>query len=115
MIKIIDNITFMGSKQSFMLINNSNKAQINFNKESGRINFRDSVGNTIQNYPSTICINLKVFKLTTLGQVISCSNGNVFVYLSTPDVQELVEKSFYEEEQTRIYDFTNYKFNVELS
>jgi hypothetical protein len=39
----------------------------------------------------------------------------MIAYLSTIDVQELAENTFYEQGQTRVYDFINLKFNCDLS
>lgn len=114
MIKTIDDITIIGVNRTFMLNNAKNKSYFRFNAESGNASFRDSIGNTIQNHPSTISINFEIFKLTEVGQTINRSNGNVIAYLSSKDVQELAEKNFYEDGQTRIYDFMNQSFNVEL-
>lgn len=97
-----------------MLNKTKNKSYFRFNGESGTASFRDSNGNTIQNHPSTISINFEVFHLTEVGQTINTSNGNVIAYLSNKDVLELAEKTFYEEGQTRIYDFINHSFTVEL-
>jgi hypothetical protein len=83
--------------------------------KKGSIIFHDSAGNIIQNCPSTIRINFEVFHLTTVGQIINRNNGNMIAYLSTSDVQELAENTFYEQGQTRVYDFINLKFNCDLS
>jgi hypothetical protein len=114
MIKTIDDITFMGSAESFTLSNSRNRAFISLNKEKRSISFRDSVGNTMQNYGSTISINFEVFKLTTLGQTINSSDGTVIAYLSGNDIQQLAENSFYEEGQTRVFDFMELEFTVAL-
>lgn len=114
MIKTIDGITIMGNINSFTLNNSINQSTFRFNAQSGSASFMDSIGNTIQNHPSTISINFEVFKLTEVGQTINASNGNVIAYLSSKDVQELAQKTFYEDGQTRIYDFMNQSFTIEL-
>jgi hypothetical protein len=114
MIKTIDDITFMGSEASFTLHNGKNNAFTSCNKEKGNIQFRDSVGNTMQNYGSTISINFEVFKLTAIGETIRSSDGTIIAYLSSNDVQELAHKTFYEEGQTQIFDFMSLVFTVEL-
>jgi hypothetical protein len=65
-------------------------------------------------YPATITINLKAFKMNTIGQVLNSIDGTIFAYLSTSDVQELAENSFYEEGQTRVFDFMKLAFTVAL-
>jgi hypothetical protein len=114
MIKTIDDITFIGNQASFTLRNGKNNAFINCNAEKGNIQFRDAVGNTIQNYGSTISINFEVFKLTAVGETIGSNDGTIIAYLSTNDVQELAQKTFYEEGQTQIFDFMSLVFTVEL-
>jgi hypothetical protein len=114
MVKTIDGITIIGNVNFFTLNNSKNQSTFNFNAKSGSASFRDSIGNTIQNHPATISINFEVFKLTEVGQTINRSNGKVIAYLSSKDVQELAEKNFYEDGQTRIYDFMNQSFTVEL-
>jgi hypothetical protein len=52
--------------------------------------------------------------LTKIGETINFKDGTIMAYLSTKDLQELAEKTFYEDGQTRIYDFVNHKFIVEL-
>jgi hypothetical protein len=112
MIKTIDEITIVRTKESFILTNARNNAQVMFNEENKSINFQDSFKNTITNYPLNISINFEVFKLTIIGETLNCSEGIVRAYLSTKHVQELAHKTFYEEGQTHIFDFINLKFNV---
>lgn len=114
MVKTIDGITIVGEVNSFILNNSKNQSTFRFNAESGNTSFRDSIGNTIQNHSSTISIDFEVFHLTEVGQTINAGDGNVIAYLSSKDVQELAEKTFYEDGQTRIYDFMNQSFTVEL-
>jgi hypothetical protein len=114
MIKTIDNITIIGNEKSFSLENNLNQARANYNAENGIFHFSDPFGNLIQNNSCVILINFEEFKLTKLGQTINRDNGTIIAYLSSVDVQELAEKTFYEEGQNRVYDFINHKFNVSL-
>jgi hypothetical protein len=55
-----------------------------------------------------------MFELSQIGETINFKDGKIIAYLSTKDVQELAQKTFYEEGQTRIYDFMNHEFTVEL-
>jgi hypothetical protein len=93
------------------LINAKNDYTINLDLKKGNIIFHDFAGNIIQNCASTIRINFEIFNLTAVGQIINIHNGSRIAYLSTADVQELAENTFYEQGQTRIYDFINLKFN----
>ena len=114
MYKIIDEINISGKEDFFTLNNTKNDAQVTISLEKGRITLNDSCGNTMQNYPSVTRINFEIFNLTEIGQTINRENGNIIAYLSSSDVQELAEKTFYEYGQTRVYDFINLKFNVVL-
>ncbi len=116
MIKTIDDITFMGDENSFMLSNIKNSAHFSFNAEKGTVSFQDPFENIVQNQPSTIRINSEIFKLEREGQIINLKNDTIITiaYLSGKDVEELAEKNFYEEGQIRIYDFINKQFNVSL-
>ena len=114
MYKTIDEINISGNDNFFTLINNKNNAQITLSLDKGRITFNDSFGNTMQNYSSVISLNFEIFNLTEVGQTITRDNGNIIAYLSSNDVQELAEKTFYEYGQTRIYDFMNLKFNCAI-
>ena len=112
--KTIDGINITGTQDFFTLKNAKNDAQVYINTTSGKIIFNDSFGNIIQNYPSITQINFETFNLNKIGQTINRDNGNIIVYLSSSDVQELAEKTFYEYGQTRVYDFINLKFNIIL-
>jgi hypothetical protein len=114
MVKTIDDITIINNDDSFIFTNNKNGAHVNLNAKDGSISFRDSLGNSMLNHAATIRINFEVFKLTAIGDTISCSDGTISAYLSSNDVQELAENSFYEEGQTRIFDFMKLAFTVAL-
>ncbi|HEX8576733.1 MAG TPA: hypothetical protein VF677_10620 [Flavobacterium sp.] len=114
MYKTIDDISIFGNEYFFTLRNAKNDSHINLNLKDRRIVFYDFAGNIIQNSPSTISINFEVFHLTEIGQIINRNDGNIIAYLSTSDVQELAENTFYEQGQTRVYDFINLKFNCDF-
>jgi hypothetical protein len=114
MIKTIEGITIIINNNTLMLTNGKNRAHFRYDSKDVSVSFRDSNGNMVQNYGSTISINFEVFKLTHLGQTINMNDGSVIACLCDKDVQELAEKTFYEEKQMRIYDFMNLKFTVEL-
>ncbi|GAA6765663.1 hypothetical protein AAFH68_15990 [Flavobacterium sp. CGRL1] len=114
MIKSVEGITIIINNDSLMLINDKNKARFHYDSNDISISFDDPNGNQVQNYGATISINFEVFKLTHLGQTINMDNGNMIAYLRDRDILELADKTFYEEEQKRIYDFINLKFLIEL-
>lgn len=113
MVKTTSEITIIDSEVTLMLHNKKNRALYTYNKEQNRISFNDSNGNKIFNYPVTISVNFKVFELTKIGEIISFKDGTIMAFLYTKDLQELAEKTFYEDGQTRIYDFVNHKFIVD--
>lgn len=114
MVKTIDKITIVGTKESFTLNNKKNQATVMFNEERNTLSFQDSYRNSMFNYPAIVRINSETFKLTNRGQTIRRSDGTISAYLSTNDVQELAQYAFYEEGQTHIFDFLNLTFNVPL-
>lgn len=114
MVKTTSEITIIDNEVTLMLHNKKNRALFTYNKEHNRISFSDSIGNKTFNYPVTISVNFKVFEITKKGETINFKDGKIIAYLSTKDVQELAQKTFYEEEQNHIYDFMNHKFTEEL-
>ena len=72
--------------------------------------YKDSFGNTMQNKFGTITINNVVCKLTTVGDNIKFENGTSIVLLTTKDILEIAERTFYEKGQPQIYDFIELKF-----
>lgn len=114
MVKTISEIKIIDSDLSLMLHNKQNRGLYTFNKEYKRISFSDSNGNKTFNYSVTISVNFKVYELNQIGETINFKDGTIMAFLSTKDIQELAQKTFYEEGQTRIYDFTDNKFIVEL-
>lgn len=114
MVKTTSEITIIDNNVTLMLQNKKNRAFYTCNKEQNRISFSDSNGNKIFNYSVTARVNFEIFELSQIGETISFKDGKIMAYLSTKDVQELAEKTFYEDGQTRIYDFMNQKFTIEL-
>lgn len=114
MIKTTSEITIIDSEVSLMLHNKKNGGLYTFNKLHNRISFSDSNGNKTFNYSVTISVNFKVFELTQIGETLNFKDGTIMAFLSTKDVQELAQKTFYEEGQTRIYTFIDNTFTEEL-
>ena len=112
--KTIDGINILGNDSFFTLQNAKNDAYISLSLENERITFYDSFGNIIQNHPSVTRINSAIFNLTEEGQTVTTNNGNIIAFLSSSDVKELAEMTFYEYGQIRVYDFINLKFNILL-
>jgi hypothetical protein len=52
--------------------------------------------------------------LTQIGETINFKDGKIMAYLSTKDLQELAQKTFYDGKQTCIYDFINSEFTIEV-
>ena len=107
-------ITIINGEISLMLHNKKNGGLYTFNKEHKRISFTDANGNKTFNSPVSISVRSKVFKLAQIGQTLNFKDGKIMAYLPTNDVQELAQKTFYEDGQTHVYDFINGKFTVEL-
>jgi hypothetical protein len=109
--KIIDDIHIVENENFFTLVNVKTDSFIRLDLNEGKILFYDFAGNIIHNYSLTIRINSEVFHLTAVGQNININTGSMIAYLSTTDVQEHAENTFYEQGQTRVYDFIKLKFN----
>ncbi|MBS7231186.1 hypothetical protein KHA90_09120 [Flavobacterium psychroterrae] len=105
MIKTVEDVSIVINADLLVLTNKKNKCQFHYNSKSKRFFFQDSNDNIIQNYGATISINFKVYNLTFLRQTINMTNGSMIAYLIDKDIQELAERTFYEERQIRIYDF----------
>lgn len=114
MIKNLSEITIIDNDATLMLHNKKNGGLYTCNKEQNRITFNDSNGNKIHNHPFTISVNFKLFELTQIGQVINFKDGTMIAYLTSKEVQKLAEKTFYREDQARIYDFIKHEFTIEL-
>jgi hypothetical protein len=114
MIRSTYEITIIDNDVTLMLHNKKNGGLYTYHKEQNRISFNDANGNKIYNYPFTVLINSKEFELIVKGETINFKDDKIMTYLSTKEVQELVEKTFYEEGQTRIYDFSNQMFTIEF-
>jgi hypothetical protein len=110
----IDEIQIVEGKNCFVLFNLLSGALINCHKDTGFINYTDSARNVMQNATSSIEINSEVFHFTKERQTISLNDGRLIAYLCTRDIQEIAEKTFYEDGQLRIYDFINQKFTIEF-
>ncbi|TRX34213.1 hypothetical protein FNW52_14365 [Flavobacterium sp. ZT3R18] len=114
MIKTVEETTIIINNNTLMLTNGKNRARFRYDSKDGSVSFSDSNGNMVQNYGSTISINFEVFKLTHLGQTINRNDGTMIACLRDKDIQELAEKTFFDEGQLRVYDFMNLKFTIEL-
>ncbi len=112
--KTIDDITISGINDNYSLTNAKNNSHIYINLKNDTISYCDPFGNNMLNHSCTMRLNFEVFKITELGQIINRDNGTVIAYLSGEDVKELAERTFYEYEQTRVFDFINFRFNVDL-
>lgn len=115
MIKTTYEITIIDNDVTLLLHNKKNGGLYTYHKEQNRISFNDANGSKIYNYPQKISVNYKEFELIKKGEIINFKDDKIMAYLSTKEVQELAEKTFYEEGQTRIYDFSNQMFTIEFS
>jgi hypothetical protein len=114
MIKTSNEITIIDNDVTLLIHNKKNGGLYTYHKEQNRISFNDANGNKIYNYPLTISVNFKEFELVEKGEAINFKDDKIMAYLPTKDLQDLAEKTFYEEGQTRIYDFSNQIFTVEF-
>jgi hypothetical protein len=114
MIKTSNEITIIDNDVTLLIHNKKNGGLYTYHKEQNRISFNDANGNKIYNYPLTVSVNFQEFQLMEKGEIINFKDDKIMIYLSTKEVQEIAEKTFYEEGQNRIYDFSNHMFNQEF-
>ena len=106
----ICDIEIITQHNALTLVNLISGAMFRFNQKENLTMYKDSFGNTMQNQFGTITINNVVCKLTTVGDNIKFENGTSIVLLTTKDILEIAERTFYEKGQPQIYDFIELKF-----
>ena len=106
----ICDIEIITLENTLTMVNLINGAIFRFNSLENFTMYKDSFGNTMQNQFGTITINNVVCKLTTQGDNIKFENGTSIVLLTTKDILEIAERTFYEKGQPQIYDFIELKF-----
>jgi hypothetical protein len=106
----ICDIEIITQHNALTLVNLISGAMFRFNQKENLTMYKDSFGNTMQNKFGTITINNVVCKLTTVGDNIKFENGTSIVLLTTKDILEIAERTFYEKGQPQIYDFIELKF-----
>lgn len=114
MVKIVEEVSIVINTHFLLLKNNKNKCYFRYNSRDNQFFFQDSIDNIIQNYSATISINSEIFNLSYQGDTINMSDGRIIAYLNYRDILDLAEKTFYEDDQKQVYDFTNLKFKIEL-
>ena len=106
----ICDIEIITQHNALILVNLINGAMFRFNSIENFTMYIDTFGNTMQNKFGIITINNVVCKLTTQGDNIKFENGTSIVLLSTKDILEIAERTFYEKGQPHFYDFIKLKF-----
>jgi type III secretion system FlhB-like substrate exporter len=114
MSKIIGGISIINNDRYVVLTNNKNNGEFIYRLENESIAYADPSENMIHNRPRIVSVYEEIIETTEKGQIIIAKNGNLVAYLSTKEVLERAEKTFYEEGQTHIYDFINQTFTIEL-
>jgi hypothetical protein len=114
MSKIIDGISIRNNDQYLVLTNSRNNGCFTHRLENGSIAFIEPSFNMIHNRPRIVSVDFEIINSTEMGQIIIAKNGHLVAYLSTADILQRAEKTFYEEGQTRVYDFINEAFTIEL-
>ncbi|WP_313375544.1 hypothetical protein [Chishuiella sp.] len=111
----IENCVIMGDINEFIsIINHQNNAHYRFDKRDGRISYCDPFGNDMFNCPMKISINFELFKLEQEGDILSFKDGSSKSFLSTNDIQEIAEATFFEDNQKSFFNFLTSEFTVDL-
>ncbi|MEO8237643.1 MAG: hypothetical protein ABI576_06000 [Flavobacterium sp.] len=113
MLKTIDEISIINNKRYLVLTNNRNNGCFTHRLENGSIAFTEPSGNMIHNNPRIVSVDFEIINLTEIGQVKIAKSGHLVAYLSTEEVRQRAEKTFYEEGQLHVYDFINQTFTYE--
>lgn len=74
----------------------------------GDISYTDSFGNYMTSSPRQIRINFEHFVLKQYGDEIRRSDGMRMVMLPKMEIQEIANKTFYEEGQFHAIDFLTF-------
>ncbi len=104
-------IVFVEKEGVNVIYNPKNHAFMQISFPEKYISYRDSMGNIMVNYPTTIKANEVNVPLPEIGRNARSKEGEILVFLDTKDIQELATKTFFEPDQEPIIDF--YSFAID--
>jgi hypothetical protein len=101
-------IVFIEIDGAHTFYNPKNNSFFQVHLASGDITYKDSIGNIMIDYSTTIKTSEGNFWLEKIGSNVSCRNGDLLIFLATKDIQEIATKTFFEPDQDPIIDFYTY-------
>jgi hypothetical protein len=104
-------IIFIEMDEAIVFHNPKNYAFMKISFPEKYISYRDSMGNIMVNYPTTIKTNEGYAPLPEMGRNAWSKDGDVMAFIATKDIQELATKTFFEPDQEPIIDF--YSFAID--
>ncbi|PAM93666.1 hypothetical protein B4N84_15400 [Flavobacterium sp. IR1] len=90
--------------------NRKNNASFMVN-DSDDVCYNDSVGNYMTSSPRYISINFEHFQLKNYGDAIRKSDGTRMIMMRKEDIQDIANKTFYDEGQVHVIDFLTFSVN----
>lgn len=92
--------------------NTKNKASFIVSKDEDFF-YEDPFGNYMSSSPRNIRINLEYFALKSYGDEIRRPDGTAMIMLCKEEIQEIANKTFYEEDQFHPVDFVTFTITEE--
>ena len=106
-IKIIGDIIITQEKDNIInFLNKKNNAY--FSLYGDGIQYTDPFGNTILNHRAAILLDGKSYSLKKVCDEIRRKDGFIIILLTIKEIQEIANKTFYEDEQFRAVNFLTF-------
>lgn len=111
-IRTISDVIIMGHNSPHCLyFNTKNKARFSINKSG--FDYTDPFGNYMTSAATNIMINFKSFELNKMGDEIKKTDGTSLIMMPKEQIQEIANKTFYEEGQFHAIDFLTFTITEE--
>lgn len=108
----IDEIDIISNNRYIVLVNNRNGANYCHYLENDSIAYFEPSGNAVCNKPSIVSFDDEIINLRDIKQIVIAKNGSLAAYLSTAEVIERAEKTFYAKGQREVYNFVKNQFKI---
>jgi hypothetical protein len=111
-IKTISGITIIGnSNENYTFLNSKNSAHFSIMKDN--ISYSDPFGNYMSSSSCSIRINSESFRLEKMGNAFKRYDGTMVIMIPKEQIQEIANKTFYEEGQFNAIDFLTFTITEE--
>ncbi|WP_431241973.1 hypothetical protein ACQ9BO_18755 [Flavobacterium sp. P21] len=106
-IKIIGDIIITQEKENIInFLNKKNDAY--FGVYGDGILYIDPFGNSVINHRTAISVDGRSYSLKKKCDEIRRKDGSIIILLTTKEIQEIADRTFYEDNQVRPVDFLNF-------